>query len=81
MFSRGFERLKNQEVESACMLPNQASYQLRYTPMVTSLSHAKRNHFKVVCIITQTFADVNIVKNKTSQSKLISFKHLYIYER
>ena len=33
MFTRVFEHLKNQEAESACMLPNQARYQLRYIPM------------------------------------------------
>ena len=32
MFTRGFERLKNQEVKTACMLPNVARYQLRHTP-------------------------------------------------
>jgi len=30
--NRVFERLKNQEAETACMLPNQARYQLRYIP-------------------------------------------------
>ena len=34
MFSRAFEHLKNQEAESACMLPNVARYQLRHTPII-----------------------------------------------
>ena len=32
MFTRVFERLKNQEAKTACMLPNFARYQLRHTP-------------------------------------------------
>jgi len=38
MFLRVFERLKNQEAESACMLPNVARYQLRHTPMCEKYS-------------------------------------------
>jgi hypothetical protein len=34
MFTRVFEHLKNQEAKAACMLPNQARYQLRYIPML-----------------------------------------------
>ena len=37
MFSMVFERLKNQEAKAACMLPNQARYQLRYIPMILFL--------------------------------------------
>ena len=33
MLARVFERLKNQEAKAACMLPNQARYQLRHTPL------------------------------------------------
>ena len=36
MFTRGFERLKNQEAKAACMLPNVARYQLRHTPRCIS---------------------------------------------
>jgi len=37
MFARAFEHLKNQEAESACMLPNQALYQMSYTSKVKKL--------------------------------------------
>ena len=33
MFTRVFERLKNQEAKAACTLPNVARYQLRHTPI------------------------------------------------